>query len=274
MPMEIEFEINPRSGHINIPVRVNGEGPFRFTLDTGAVATTLSIALTEKLDIEINEDPEGKYSAMGLEYHLANLDEFEVGHLRRKNEEVIVFDMHAILGSDPKSMWGNIGHSTLKDYILSINYQKRTLRLEESNTRVEMKESWIPFEYVEDTHLISLKVKINEKGPYDLALDTGSPIVALTPGLAKEIDLKLSESGPMVKGIGGMTQGYFTDLEQISVGDANQMSTNALVIDLSAVTRRGKNLPNGILGASFLNKYEVVIDYPNMRLALLSPTID
>ncbi|MHA1481046.1 MAG: retroviral-like aspartic protease family protein, partial [Candidatus Thorarchaeota archaeon] len=191
--MEIEFEINPRSGHINIPVNVNGEGPFRFSLDTGAVATTLSILLTKKLDIEIRKDPAGKYSAIGLEYELANLDEFEVGDLLRKNEEVIVFDFNSIFGSDPNIIAGNIGHSTLKDYVLSINYQKKTLRLEESDERFEDKESWIPFTFVENTHLVSVKVKINEKGPFDLVLDTGSPIVALTPSLAKEIDLKLSE---------------------------------------------------------------------------------
>ncbi|MHA1576732.1 MAG: aspartyl protease family protein [Candidatus Thorarchaeota archaeon] len=272
--METEFEINPRSGHINIPVHVNGEGPFRVTLDTGAVATTLSIALAKKLDIEINEDPKGKYRAMGHDYHLANLDEFEVASIHRKNEEIIVFADHSILGSDPKSLWGNIGHSTLKDYVLSINYQKKTLSLVESDTKVKDTESWIPFEYVKDTHLIGVKVKINEKGPFQLVLDTGSPIVALTPSLAEEMGLELGDSGPMVKGLGGMTQAYFANLEQISVGDSNQVNMNGLVLDLSAVSRRGKSLPNGILGASFLNKYEVVIDYPNMKLALLSPTKD
>jgi hypothetical protein len=75
----------------------------------------------------------------------------------------------------------------------------------------------------------------------------------------------------MVKGLGGMTQARFTSLEELSVGHSSQKNASALVVDLSAVSRRGKSLGNGILGSSFLNKYEVVIDYPNKRLALLPP---
>ena len=140
--MEIKFEINPRSGHLDIPVSVNGEGPFRFTLDTGAVATTLSTPFTEKLNIRTYDDPEGKYEAIGFAYELANLDEMKVGSFRRENEEVLVFDLAPMRGSEAQRIPGNIGHSTLKDYVLSINYQKKTLRLEESDKRVEDIGSW------------------------------------------------------------------------------------------------------------------------------------
>jgi predicted aspartyl protease len=268
----MKFELNPQSGHIDVPVTVNGEGPFRFTLDTGATATTLWPVLVEKLGIRTRVDPEGKYTAMGIDYLLANLDEFNIGPVRMDNEEVIVFDFGARFGHGASKITGNIGHSTLKDYVLSINYQTKTLRLEKSAERVEDQSSWIPFDYVDDTHLIGVQVSINDQGPFELVLDTGSPVVALSPSLAEELGLDLSEPGPMVKGLGGMTQAHFVPIEQISVGQAIQENANALVLDLSAVSPRGKSLGNGILGLSFLNNYEVVIDYPQKRLALLPQT--
>ncbi|MGY5876336.1 MAG: aspartyl protease family protein [Candidatus Thorarchaeota archaeon] len=267
--MEMKFEVNPQSGHIDVPVTVNGEGPLRFTLDTGATATTLWPALIEKLGIKTRVDPEEKYSTMGIEYHLANLDEFSIGPVRMDNEEVIVFDFGARFGHGVSKITGNIGHSTLKNYMLSINYQTLTLRLEKSAERAEDQSIWIPFNYVDDTHLIGVQVSINNQGPFELVLDTGSPVIILSPGLAEELDLDLNEPGPMVKGLGGMTQAHFVPIEQISVGQAVQENANALVLDLSAVSPRGKSLGNGILGASFLNNYEVVIDYPRKKLAFL-----
>jgi len=267
----MEFEINPMSGHISIPVSVNREGPFRFTLDTGAVATTLSTSFAEMLGIETHEDPDKKYQGLGFSYKMARLDEFSVGTLLRMNEEVIVFDLDAFLGARGQ-VSGNIGHSTLKDYVLTINYQKKTLRLEKPSEVPEEIQTWIPFNYVDNTHLIGVEVSINGKDPVELVLDTGSPVVILTPNLANEIGLSLGEGGPMVKGLGGMTQSHSVTLEQLAVGSNSQSNANALVLDLSAVSRRGNNLRKGILGASFLNKYELVIDYPNKRLALKHPS--
>jgi len=45
-----------RAGRIMIPVKVNGQGPFRFMLDTGANRTMLTPRLVEKLGIQLDAD--------------------------------------------------------------------------------------------------------------------------------------------------------------------------------------------------------------------------
>ncbi|MHA2302605.1 MAG: aspartyl protease family protein [Candidatus Thorarchaeota archaeon] len=266
--MEIGFEINPQTGHIDIPVSVNGEGPFRFTLDTGAVATTLTTSLAEKLGIKTHNDNDGKYEGLGFEYAVGNLDAFSVGTDVRKNEEILVFDMKALLGISDR-ISGNVGHSTLKDYVLSINYGKKTLRLDKRDFNGKEPSSWTDFNYVGDTHLLGVPVHINDKGPFDLVLDTGSPIIALMPKLAKEMDLELGDSEVMVKGLGGTTGANFVSLENVAVGNDRQQNASALVVDLTAVSRRGPLMQYGILGATFLKHYEVIIDYPRKRLGFI-----
>jgi len=54
-----DFEATSRSdraGRIMIPVKVNGQGPFRFMLDTGANRTMLTPRLVEKLGIQLDPD--------------------------------------------------------------------------------------------------------------------------------------------------------------------------------------------------------------------------
>ena len=50
--MKIPFELGQGSGHPHVPVYVNGKGPYTFTLDTGATATTISPKIVEELGIE------------------------------------------------------------------------------------------------------------------------------------------------------------------------------------------------------------------------------
>lgn len=264
--MEISFEMDPRSGHMDVPVTVNGEGPLRFHLDTGAVATSLSMSLREKLGIKTREDVDGKYKRVGFEYTLANLDEFSIGHELRRNEEVMVF---RLLGGENR-ISGNIGHSTLKDYALSINYSRKTIRLGKGGWNEKEPSSWTTFDYIDDTHLVGVPVYINDQGPFELVLDTGSPIILLSPDLADNLGLKLSGDKILVKGLGGTAEAQFGTLEQTSVGTANQQDLKALVVDPSAISPRGKTIHYGILGNSFLSNYEVIIDYPNKRLALVS----
>ncbi|MHA2242344.1 MAG: aspartyl protease family protein [Candidatus Thorarchaeota archaeon] len=266
--MEIGFEINPQTGHIDIPVRVNGEGPFRFTLDTGAVATTVTTSIAEKLGIRTHTNSDGKYEGLGFEYTVGNLDAFRLGTEDRKNEEILVFDMKALLGISDR-ISGNVGHSTLKDYILSINYSKKILRLDKGDFSGKEPSSWTDFNYVGDTHLLGVPVQINDKGPFDLVLDTGSPIIALMPRLAKEMDLELGDSEVMVKGLGGTTGANFVTLENVAVGNDRQQNASALVVDLTAVSRRGSLMQYGILGATFLKHYEVIIDYPRKKLGFI-----
>ena len=269
--MEVKFELS-QGGHIDIPVHVNDEGPFRFKVDTGAAATALTQSLVEQLGIQTSLDETGKFDDIGFLYEIAELDSLTIESIVREKEEVIVFDMDsflASLGPAAQRISGNIGHTTLKDYVLAIDYSTKTLKLNTDTPSDIPSESWIPFRYVEDTHLIGVPVRINSMDPVDLVLDTGSPVTILTPNLAADIGLELNEGGPMVKGLGGMTQAHMTQLQELSVGNRSHEQAQILVLDLSAVSKRGNFTQYGILGASFFNRYELVIDYPMMNLALL-----
>ncbi|MFX1369969.1 MAG: retropepsin-like aspartic protease, partial [Promethearchaeota archaeon] len=123
--MEIEFRIDPASGHVHVPVMVNGQGPFIFTLDTGASVTTISKSLADRLAIETHEGERKKAGGAGgklIPVREAMLETFSIGSESFNTQKVGVIDFDAIFQGVGCFTDGVIGHSMLKDYTMRVNY--------------------------------------------------------------------------------------------------------------------------------------------------------
>lgn len=286
--MRVKFEIGSGSGHPHVPVFVNGQGPFTFTLDTGAVATTISKSMAETLGIPIRE-ADKKFAAGigGGRFPVANatLDKLQIGNETLKNEEVLVIDFDRAFGTGAFTC-GVIGHSLLKRYQLSVNYPARVLELRKTNGRptgTRSKTAWNDFEYIQDTHLVVLPTLLNGQGPFHLVVDTGSGGTVITPQVAERLNLSREQAAGQLKvvtpgsegctngcrGLGGFADGYAVQLKSISVGSVTQDDPLVGVIDLRSVSPRGEVIRDGIIGYPFMKDLELVIDYPNKRFAFM-----
>ena len=131
--MDISFEIGKGSGHPHVPVYVNGKGPFTFTLDTGATATTISPSLAAELGIETYEGDKKMATGVGggkIPVSFAKVDSFQVGSEIVEEEEVLVIDFNLVLGCFTP---GVIGHSFLKNFKMHVNYRTNTMNLVKPN---------------------------------------------------------------------------------------------------------------------------------------------
>ena len=297
--MEIKFEIED-SGHPRVPVYINGEGPFTFTLDTGASTTTISKSLANKLGIETYVLENAKASGVGgsrLTVETAKVEALTIGTETYENLEVMVLDLDSVFGSSGCCDRGVIGHSTLKDYRVSVDYRTKLLTLEkqdEEDTSRDDEIDWIDFDYIVD-HLVGVPVYINGKGPFDFALDTGSGGDVLTPKIAEELGYSQEQSMGVMKvvnpaaqaqaatqsragsqgcadgcqGIGGAVTGYPVQVDNLSIGSITHKNAIMGVIDLKLVSPRGDTIHNGIIGYPFMRNLKLIIDYPNKRLAFI-----
>ncbi len=268
--MEIKFKLNKATNHIQVPVYVNGEGPYNFTLDTGAVITTLTKSLAEKLGLETYELTDRKLE--GLPAVAARVTNFQIGSDTFDDEEVLIIDFKSVLPSCTDEMGGVIGHTTLKHYKMSISYPTQTLRLEPSNGSGSSRDDsiqWSPFNYVSDTHMVGIPVSINGQGPFEFVLDTGASGTVITPKLANELKLNLSSFDGTCRGIGGDAEGHLATLDQVSVGGVNAEKHPVVVVDMSKISPKCHLIPDGILGYPFLKQFEFVIDYPQEKFAFI-----
>ncbi len=266
--MEIEIPIEISMGHIKLPVSVDGQGPFSFVLDTGASVTTVAKNIAEKLGIETRtgSKKEARGVGGGIPVQYADVA-ISVGDLEFEKDEVYVLDFDALfrgLGSRD----GAFGFTTLNKCTLTLNYVTESIKLSKGKSERDL--DWIPFEYVNDSHLFGLPVSINGKGPYTFVLDTGAGSIVMTPEFAKKLNLDVQKVEGIARGLGGDVQLQMASVDSLSLGSAELTNIQVAVIDSSGVSPKGKLIENGVIGFNFLKNFETVIDYPSKRIAFLS----
>ncbi|MFW9926236.1 MAG: retropepsin-like aspartic protease [Candidatus Thorarchaeota archaeon] len=264
--MEFEVEIEPSTRLVKIPVHVNSQGPFTFNLDTGASTTTLTVGLAEKLGIPTRDSarPDARGLGGGIPTLFADAS-ISVGPLDFEQDEVYVLDFDKILGCGDRD--GVLGYTTLKHCTMSLSYNKQRFKLSKGNSSPNL--DWIPFDYVNESHLVGVPVHINGHGPYDFVLDTGAGNSCVTPSLAKKLGLQSQTVEGIARGVGGDVPLELAPADSIAVGESKITNTQLVVIDLERVSPKGKLIENGIIGYDFLRKFETVIDYPNKKLAFI-----
>jgi hypothetical protein len=92
----------------------------------------------------------------------------------------------------------------------------------------------VPFEFVQSE--IILRVKVNDQGPFNMALDTGTDPSAIDLATAKRIGLKLADKGQRGEGGGtGVNLGYETKLPIVTIDGLVARNVAAAAIDLSHI---------------------------------------
>src|SRR4051794_33406552 len=81
---------------ILLPVRVNGEGPFQFILDTGAGISLLSSDLAKQLKVEIISTQEGQSAGGKVSVSLAKVDSLALGAAKIEEVDVGIVDLSHI----------------------------------------------------------------------------------------------------------------------------------------------------------------------------------
>jgi predicted aspartyl protease len=257
---------------ILLPVHVNGRGPFDFIFDTGAGTSLLSTELAQQLDVKILGTKEGQGAGGKISVSLAKVDSIALGEVRLGDVDVGLVDFAPIGKAVGSKIDGNLGYNFLRHFRLTLDYRDSMIRLEDPK-RIENfaigAKTEVPFRLANPAKpLILVDVHINSRGPFQFAIDTGTSTSAITPELAKELELQTSEIPPITGG-GGQIPASAATVESFQLGGAKIDNVTVVVANfftmLSAVI--GAKF-DGIVGYNFLRNYKVVIDYLGETLTL------
>jgi len=115
-------------GRIVAPVIINGEGPFRFVVDTGATHSVMSSALAQRLNL--SAVPEGDVLLSGVtgsaSVATVEVDRLQAGDLLLHNRRMPVMD--ALLGGAD----GVLGMQGLEDKRIVIDFRRGRIQIQES----------------------------------------------------------------------------------------------------------------------------------------------
>jgi len=131
-PGEVSFELAPpNDAAIIVPVKINGKGPYKFVLDTGATFTCIDQKLVDELKL-----PEwrgqlgvGVIVPKGGNVKLVKLDTFEVGNSKATDLKACAIEFSR-LQTDGLDARGLVGLNFLKSFHVNIDFKKNVLHLD------------------------------------------------------------------------------------------------------------------------------------------------
>lgn len=252
------------------PVKVNGQGPFDFIIDTGngAKALIISQKLATQLGIQTKEKVVKTEFPVGFskKFSIGKIDSFHIGKEALGVTEVAVAPALDELADKLKAnIDGNIGYGFLKNYAMTLDFKRSTLELSHDSPKGDS----VPFEIGGSKPLIVVEVIADGK-PLHFALDTGASYCCLSPQAATELGLKLGAE----HAVNGSAdhKSYLSKLKSLRVGGREQHDVGVAVADfLDDLTKAMGRQIDGVLGYTFWSKYRLTIDYRRKRLLLGDP---
>jgi len=134
-PGEVRFRLaGPNEAAIIVPVKINGNGPYDFVLDTGATFTCVDLKLGDELKLPKWNGPLGtvvitpSQGDMGL----VKIDLLEVGDTASASDLVACKLDLSRMQPPGFGVKGLVGLNFLKSYRVSIDFEQNLVRLDET----------------------------------------------------------------------------------------------------------------------------------------------
>ena len=114
--------------------------------------------------------------------------------------------------------------------------------------------------------LLVIPVKINQSGPFDFMVDTGSQLNVIDPALAAQIHMKSQGTVGLIA-TATYSQASVGELDSLKAGSHQVLKPLVVVQDLRPIQAADPRI-RGVLGENFLAHFDVLIDYEHKLLCL------
>ncbi|MEA2031469.1 MAG: pepsin/retropepsin-like aspartic protease family protein [candidate division Zixibacteria bacterium] len=250
---------DPLRGLVEIKVVLDGRIEGIFGIDTGADRLYIDKTFAQKNGLKVGEGQpqrpvtgaEGNSKASPVAVR-----SLEIAGERLYNLDATAIDMNAII---PDGRWGRpdglIGYDLLRRFYVTVDYPNRTLELSMSEPKFLRTESLDVVPFRSRRHLIMVDVTFNDTITVPMILDYCASQVFISANLATQLGMDSSKDK---RGI----------VPQVSI--SNKIVTQNVPVVVTDYTNLEEGLRGikfeGILGAGFLFRHKITIDYKHNRI--------
>jgi hypothetical protein len=242
-----------------VEIKINGKGPFRFYLDTGAQGCVLDQALADELKLPvIGKARVGSPGGKGVPAKRVRLDRVEVGDAVLSTVPAVSFDRSG-LGAAGKDMpRGVLSTAIFSGVLVTLDYPR---------SRMEIRRGELPaadgkrvFDYDGKRRLPRIRLSVAGQ-EVDVHLDSGSPGGIMLP-------LELAKRLPLAAKPVKVGRGKRVDQEVIIWGAKLKGVVKLGQYELMDPELRFQDIPGapGHVGYGFLRRFAVTLDARNHRL--------
>jgi len=249
-------------------VKIDGKGPYRFAIDTGATQTVLS----EKVASELGLTPIASAVVFGIggsgkvETKLYKIKELTVGDIKIKNAPVGTFN-------DPlvsQLADGILDTATFSDFAITVDYPGSQLLLTRKRAPAAAGTEVLPIWFF--SNLLLLPLDINGKRG-NFIVDTGAVTTVLSHSMAAQFGIDENTPGAKVDlgiaGVGGF-QGVVLRMPNVTFKTPKntEVFPQVVAIDLKQISKMIGTEVAGIVGYDFFSDYKLTLDYNTGELRL------
>lgn len=292
-------------------VMVNGKGPLRLVIDTGASLSVISDEAAARLGIKPvarggNARAVGGSGTFPIVYGV--LDSMQLGDVRIEAIPVYIRTVHHANDAPASDRAdGYIGLSMLANFLITIDYQKRELSLDRRFPQEQVAQAEQPGQpgqpavtTVPETvpgvpaiaaAIVGTEVPIRSTSgglasaetllprlerPLNFIIDTGATTTVISKATVARHqleDLKIAGETYRVIGAAGIEEGAEAlGLSALTVSGLRKNNSRALILDLGAVNETSGFEQHGILGGDYLSHFLVKIDLRRYSMKLTPQT--
>ncbi|MBM3792324.1 MAG: hypothetical protein FJW35_18515 [Acidobacteria bacterium] len=176
---------------ILVPVRIDGKGPFRFVLDTGAAVTVICDKVARKLALRPMTHIRLTHFTGTSDIPLAPIRSLSVGDYSVPDMKVIYCDLQKLWGFD-RSAQGVLGQDFLSKFNFLLNWRERTIHFERNGElRSQLAGTALPCERLQGKYYVRVPSATRAGRYLKLLLDSGSPymLVYETPFTREDLSV-------------------------------------------------------------------------------------
>jgi hypothetical protein len=242
-----------------VEVFVNGEGPFKFVLDTGASQTMISFDLASRLQLprEGSVMVTAPNSPGGIRSPQHRIRELRIADLKFfgvKATAIIDDNFQKMLRAD-----GVLSAQDFHGYLVTLDYRQRQLTI--APGRLPEADGKTVFDYLLRQNIPGINLDVMGQSTF-FHLDSGSPFYIALPGtMLTTLDY---EKKPQMVGSAGTVTGIFAVYSGKLAGD---IKFGQYTITKPSIEVLDK-MPYGNLGYRFFRDYRVTFDYAAHRIRL------
>jgi hypothetical protein len=263
-----EFEFN----QIVLRVRVNNSAPLRFMFDTGAGISLLSTR--KAADLKLKQVDTVKATGVGgsLEGSLANGVSLSVPGVAVLNQRLALLPLDVPF-CEGKDIEGIIGYDFIKEFVVEIDYETRTLSLfDPSNYRYKGHGKEFPL-ILKGTPRVHAHIALPGRPAIEglFEIDTGSDGVLTinSPFVNRQklVSALTAQVANLDRGLGGESKRIDARLGYLQLGS---FKINAPLVGLSidSVGAMAAADNDGPIGNEIMRRFKVTIDYSRQRMML------
>lgn len=265
----LEYD-SDKANRMTVPVNIDGSGPYRFVVDTGAERTVIATDLADRLNLN-----PGKTSVVHSMTEVSRIPTVVIPELEVAGRMVRDINAPALerghLGAE-----GMLGVDSLQRQRISFDFGRQEMTITPSKKREEKwpKDSIVVTARSVFGHLVLIDAAVDGQKVW-VIVDTGSQVTvaneALRRKLARKGKLGITHPVEMVSVTGGRTTVDRTKVNLIRIGGVDIVNMPIAFADVHPFKKlKLTKRPAILLGMDALQLFErVSVDFANRRMKVL-----